>query len=62
LSKKTPSEVVEELFLATLSRQPREKEAALLLEAFKAEGVDRRTAVEDVLWALLNTKEFIYNH
>ena len=33
-----------------------------MIETFKQEGVDRRAAVEDVLWALLNTKEFIYNH
>lgn len=61
-SKKTPSEIVEELCLTTLSRRPSLKERTLLLRMFKEEGVDRRTAVEDVLWALLNTKEFIYNH
>jgi uncharacterized protein DUF1549/uncharacterized protein DUF1553 len=61
-SKKSPSEIVEELFLATLSRRPRARERELLLGAFTEEGVERRTAVEDVLWALLNTKEFIYNH
>jgi hypothetical protein len=27
----------------------------------KADG-DRQTAVEDVLWALLNTRSFVYNH
>ena len=61
-SKKSPSEIVEELFLLTLSRRPRDQERELLLGAFREEGVDRRTAIEDVLWALLNTKEFIYNH
>ncbi len=60
-STKTPAEIVDELCLAALARHPREKELTLLLETFKQEGVDRRTAVEDVLWALLNTKEFIYN-
>jgi len=61
-SKKTPSEIVDELYLATLGRYPRKRERELLLTAFGEDGVDRRTAVEDVLWTLLNTKEFIYNH
>jgi hypothetical protein len=61
-SAKTPSEIVDELYLATLSRPPSDRERALMLETFNEEGVDRRTAVEDALWALLNLKEFIYNH
>jgi len=60
-SKKTPSEIVDELYLTALARYPRNRERELLLSAFGEEGVDRRTAVEDVLWTLLNTKEFIYN-
>ena len=32
-----------------------------MLDTFKQEGVDRRTAIEDVLWALLNMKDFICN-
>jgi hypothetical protein len=27
-----------------------------------AESTDRRTAIEDILWTILNTREFIYNH
>jgi Protein of unknown function (DUF1549)/Protein of unknown function (DUF1553) len=61
-STKTPAEIVDELCLAALARYPTERQRALLLETFKQDGVDRRTAVEDVLWALLNTKEFLYNH
>ena len=39
-----------------------ESKRALFLEAFVQPGFDRRTATEDVLWTLLNTKEFLYNH
>ncbi|MBA4063437.1 MAG: hypothetical protein C0501_06935 [Isosphaera sp.] len=58
-SDKKPEAVVDELFLAALSRRPTAAERAKFLEAF-ADG-DRRAAVEDVLWALLNSKEFLYN-
>jgi hypothetical protein len=56
-----PERIVEELCLATLSRIPTPEEQQLLAEAFAA-GRDRRQASEDVLWALLNSKEFLYNH
>jgi hypothetical protein len=55
------AEIVDELYLETLSRFPRDDERQLMLEAFAASS-DRQAAVEDVLWTLLNTKEFIYNH
>ncbi len=54
-----PVAIVDELFLAAFSRRPTAAERAKLLEAF-ADG-DRRAAVEDVLWAVLNSKEFLYN-
>jgi len=53
--------VIEELCLATLSRPPQPEEAALLAEAF-GQSENRRAAAEDILWALLNSKEFLYNH
>ena len=53
---------VEELFLGTLSRFPTAEERSLLKTAFEAEGSSRRQAIEDILWSLLNTKEFLYNH
>jgi len=53
---------VEELFLATLSRLPTEEERTLIRETFGEGEVDRRAYLEDVLWMLLNSKEFIYNH
>jgi hypothetical protein len=53
--------VVEELFLATLSRPPDADERAAVLEHVKAK-TDRRAAFTDVVWALINTREFILNH
>lgn len=60
-SKRPPAEIVDDLYLTALSRFPRDDERQLMLEAF-AGNSDRQTAVEDVLWTLLNTKEFLYNH
>ena len=58
----SPKEVVDGLYLSTLARFPTPAEKALMLQAFSLRGHDRRTAAEDVLWSLLNSKEFLYNH
>ena len=56
-----PDEIIDELYLTTLSRFPSDDERALMRQAF-TESTDRREAVEDVLWTLINTKEFVFNH
>ena len=61
-AKKPPAEVIEELYLTVLSRLPTDKEKASMLKTFEDSGTDRRAATEDVLWALLNSKEFLFNH
>ena len=61
-SELTDDELIDELYLTTLSRFPNEEERNLMREAFSDSGSERNEAVEDVLWALLNTKEFIFNH
>ncbi len=58
----TPAAIIDELYLAALARAPRADELELMQKAFEREGVGRGAAVEDVLWTLLNTKEFLYNH
>jgi hypothetical protein len=60
-AKKTDAETAEELFLATLSRAPNEKEKALVAERLK-QAKGRNEAFTDVLWALINTREFVLNH
>jgi hypothetical protein len=59
-AKKSPSEVIDHLYLTALSRLPTDMEREKLLAAV-ASGAVRET-LEDVFWALLNSKEFIFNH
>jgi hypothetical protein len=61
-SKMRPREIVDELYLSTLSRFPSEAERTLMLRVFVDAGADRQAAVEDVMWALLNSRGFVYNH
>jgi hypothetical protein len=60
-SNLTPREIVDELYLGTLSRHPAEAERARMLQVFADAGADRQAAAEDVLWALLNSRGFVYN-
>ena len=55
-------EIIEELYLNTVSRFPDETDRQAVLQAFRDLGLDRRAATEDVLWALLNSKEYLFNH
>ncbi len=57
-SKKTSPEIVEALYLVAYCRFPSEDEQKNALRRF--EGVPRRQATEDLMWALLNTPEFVF--
>jgi hypothetical protein len=59
--KKSPGWVVEELFVRCLSRPPRADELQKLLAAVDA-NPNKRQALEDVFWAVLNSREFLFNH
>ena len=59
---KPSDEVVNELYLALYSRWPSDEEKRVALEAFKRGGAKRHEAVEDIIWALINTAEFVFNH
>jgi mono/diheme cytochrome c family protein len=61
-SDRSPTEIVTELYLATLSRYPKSEELRAASAPFGAEGATRQAAAEDVLWALLNSAEFVFNH
>ena len=54
-------EIVEQAYLRTLTRFPNETEMDRSLE-FIAQADDKINGVRGLLWALVNTKEFILNH
>lgn len=59
--KKSMKEVIDELYLATLARPPRADELATALP-YVDEAKDKAPALQDLLWTLLNTREFMFNH
>jgi len=60
-AKKPLRDIVEELYLTAYSRSPSAEEMRRTLA--HAERLDnKQQALEDVLWAILNTKEFMFNH
>jgi hypothetical protein len=53
---------IEDAFLAALSRRPSPAEIAALREALTESKNDPRPVLEDTLWALLSSREFLFNH
>jgi hypothetical protein len=54
-------EKVEELFLWAFARKPTEKQLRLALDHLALHTKDKKVAYENILWALVNTKEFVFN-
>src|SRR5262249_28520309 len=52
---------VEELFLWAVAHKPSPEQLTAALEHIKRHDKDKKTAYENILWALINTKEFIFN-
>ncbi len=59
--KKAPADIVDELYVRCLSRKPTAPEKARL-DALVAAEPDKKKALDDVFWALLNSREFMFNH
>jgi hypothetical protein len=62
-TKKSDDEVLDELFLACLTRLPiADERAAFARHRGSASAKNRPFVFQDTLWALINTREFILNH
>ena len=60
-AKRSTYQIVEELYLATFSRYPSPQEV-FTTAGYIDKDPDLRKGVEDVLWSLLNSREFLFNH
>jgi hypothetical protein len=60
----TTARRIEELYLLTMARKPRPEESARLVKYVDSGGPrgDKKKALADVYWALLNSSEFGLNH
>ena len=59
--KKTPAEIIEELYIRCFCRKPDEKERAGLDTLLKS-APNQKEFLEDLFWSLLNSREFLFNH
>jgi hypothetical protein len=60
-SGKTPEQIVRELYVTALCREPAATEQAAATKHLSA-SKDRRQAIEDLGWVLINSKEFLFRH
>ncbi len=62
-SKTPPEQIVDELFVAALSRKPTPKEIDEFVRTLNnTPETDRRLVLEDLTWSVLTSREFLFNH
>ncbi|MEO1615764.1 MAG: DUF1549 and DUF1553 domain-containing protein [Planctomycetota bacterium] len=59
--KLTEQQVIERIYVRCLSRRPTPSEIAKLTTSV-SEAENKVAALEDVFWAVLNSREFVFNH
>ena len=60
--EKPPREIATELYLRCFSRAPTDSELSRLEQHWNSTGADKPKIFTDIFWALLNAKEFMFNH
>lgn len=58
---KTPEQIIETIYIRCLSRKPTADETAKLT-AVVQQSANPQQGLEDVFWAVINSREFIFNH
>jgi hypothetical protein len=61
-NNRSDAEKITDLFLWVFSRPPQQKELDVALAHIQKKQNEKAVAYEDILWALINTKEFLFNH
>ena len=59
-----PDQAITNLYFATVSRPPSSSELAstMAMVRQRPESEARKRVLEDLLWTLLNSREFLFNH
>jgi hypothetical protein len=55
-------EAIEEFYLATLTRLPTDQERTELLRVLSDHKGGRSEVLQNLMWALISSREFAYNH
>src|SRR5690606_12535718 len=58
----SPVELLHSLYLTALSRRPTPQELDTAIKYVEARADRPREAYEDLVWAIINSKEFLFNH
>ena len=61
-AKKTPDQIIDDLYMRCLARKPSSTEKEQLMAFVGEEGRADVDVLNDLFWAVLNSKEFIFNH
>ncbi|MDB2496634.1 DUF1549 domain-containing protein [Verrucomicrobiales bacterium] len=62
---KTPEQIIEDIYVRCFTREPTEEEMKQLMAQVNSVGEDKaqiEMVLNDVFWAVLNSKEFMFNH
>ena len=53
---------MKELYRWVYAREPNSEELQIALAHIAKNEANKKLAYEDIIWALINTKEFLFNH
>lgn len=54
--------IINKIYLSVLSRYPTDGELKVMEDYYKIDGINPNAAASDLMWALINSKEFLYRH
>ncbi len=60
--RQDPERIVEIIYVSILSRRPIEAEKEVALKYMEGGAGQMRNGIHDLVWALINSKEFLYRH